>query len=137
MHNALRGQAELELGGKDRVLQVDFNTLAMIEESTGVTFIYDTEDAEKRAEFERKSSTLSFVRKAVAAALSSDKRVVSPSQVGVWFSEDPGKIVEATRAFKNATQSFFEALAARDKRRPTAEVPAKTQGEGGTSDGQT
>jgi hypothetical protein len=130
--NPHRGEAELEIGGKDRKLVIDFNVLAEIEEATGVTFLYDPDDAKKREEIDRKSSTINFVRKAIAASLSNDKRTVRPDTVGLWFSAEPSKIAEATLALKNALQSFFTALADSKKK----EAPkAETLGEDGVLDG--
>jgi hypothetical protein len=135
--NPHRGEAELDIGGKERKLIIDFNVLAEIEQATGVSFLYDPEDAKKREEIDRKSSTIDFVRKAVAAALSDDKRTVRASTVGLWFSAEPMKIAKATIALKNALQSFFSGLALDKEKSPTEEAPEKTiAGEDGASDGQ-
>jgi hypothetical protein len=135
--NPNRGEAEIELGGRERKLVIDFNVLAEIEQATGVSFLYDPEDTKKREEIDRKSSTIDFVRKAVAAALSNDKRTVSPTSVGLWFSAEPTKISAATRALKNALHGFFAALEASKKKDGKEEEPTETTAdEGGTSDGR-
>jgi hypothetical protein len=130
--NPNRGEAELEIGGKERKLVVDMNTLAVIEKATGAKFFFDPEDAERREEFERKSDGIDFMRQALAAALSHSNRTVSPEMVGRWLSADMDLAVTSKRAFTSALNSFFAALVeVHRKKHPTAEAPEKEEPEEG------
>jgi hypothetical protein len=134
--NPNRGESELEIGGKERKLVIDFNVLAQIEQATGVSFLYDPDDEKKREDMDRRSSTIDFVLKAVAASLSNEKRSVNPNTVGLWFSAEPDKIAAATKSLKEALHRFFAALSASKKKDTGEEETSKTTaGEDGTSGG--
>lgn len=122
--NPHRGECALEIGGRERVLVMNYNTLARIEQEAGVSYLFDPEDLDAQKALESKMRSVTFVRIAVAAALSYDRRVVRPEQVGEWLSE-PGKLVEAFNATSTALSRFFAGIAAAKKQ---DESPAQLPG---------
>lgn len=140
--NPHKGQAALEIGGEERLLVINMNVIAQIEEATGVRLIdFDAKDDAKKEELERQTSGINFLRHAIAACLSNKQRTVRPETVGLWLSESIDKLIEAKQSFTKALDSFFSALIAEHKKKhpPTEEAPkteAATPGGGGASDGQ-
>lgn len=113
--NPARGQAALEIGGRERALTVDYNTIARIEVGLDIELVYDPENAEAKALVERRLRSVNGIRVSVAAALSTERREVTAEQVGEWLSAEPGKLAEAAAAMTQAMNRFFEALSAAEK----------------------
>jgi hypothetical protein len=123
--NPQRGEATLDIGGRERVLSFDYNTIARIEEEADMSFLVDEDDDAGRKALEKKFSRVSFIRVAVAAALTSERRQVSPDQVGRWLSSEPGKIAEATQALTLAMRRFFDSMRAMRTGEEVAEQTTK------------
>jgi len=124
--NPHRGEAELDLGGRTRVLKIDFNALARIEQSLGVSFLLGS--SEQQEKLEHVLSTVNGVRVAVAEGLSTERQRVDPNKVGEWMSE-PGKLLAASEAVGKALSRFFSGLSLKpvdegEPARPTSEAGA-------------
>jgi hypothetical protein len=91
-NSILEPEVQIELGGKVRVLRLDFNALALIEERTGKT-ISDMNDW--------KSLSAKHMRSMIWAALVHEDETLTEHQVGRWLS---------LQVFPIAIQKFSEAM---------------------------
>jgi predicted transcriptional regulator len=100
MANPHRGEAPLELGGKQYVLRIDFNAVADIQDATGI-------DLENLAEeLDRKS--LPFLRAALAAGLSREHKRVSVWQAGRLIGANMDRLGDIGQAIATALIRYFQ-----------------------------
>ena len=99
MANPCRGEAKLYIGGRERIVAFDFNSLADLEDVAGISFL-NSEQLEQRV-------GLRFIRDALSIGLSSRGPKVTPRQVGTWLSDDPAIIGPASMAVQQAIKRFF------------------------------
>lgn len=91
-NSILEPEVQIELGGKTRVMRLDFNALALIEERTGKT-ISDMGDW--------KTLSAKHMRSMVWAALVHEDETLTEQQVGRWLS---------LQMFPIAIKAFSEAM---------------------------
>lgn len=105
--NPMCGEAVCELGGKERVLRVNLNTIRMMENALGVSFLLDPDDAEGLARLESRIRSIDGVCQAVAAALSNKRRRVDADMVGEWLSQDMSQLPGVVTAIMTAINRFY------------------------------
>lgn len=126
MANPHRGEATLELGGKQYVVRIDYNAMAEIQDETGISLM-DRNQAESKG--------FVFVRAALAAGLSHDGVRYTPRQAGDLIGEHMDDLVVITQAVTKAIRLFLlgpnppkqQETEASDDDRPTKAATTESQ----------
>lgn len=101
MVNPHRGEATLKLDGEpDHVIRIDFNAVAEIMDETGV-------DPTEMAEALQRSKAMVFLRAALAAGLSTDRKRVTPRQAGALIGAHLQEVDVITAAVVEALRRYF------------------------------
>lgn len=97
--NPERGEAEIDIGGETRVLRLDFNAIAQLEEMHGRAVMEI---------FAAKALGVRVIRDAIYVGLCAgavdpaDAARLSPRIVGEWMQKEPGRFAEWGHAVKVA-----------------------------------
>ncbi len=118
--NPRRGEIEINIGGEDRVLRLDFNAICSIETALGkpIGQIFN----------ETGGVSMTALRQALFEALRSSDRRLNVESVGRWIDESPERLSEWAGALANALAAALNVrLDPKEKRNPDPPKPAATQ----------
>lgn len=124
MANPHRGEVDLNLGGTNYRVRIDFNAMAEIQDATGISLM-DRQQAESKG--------FVFLRAALAAGLSHDGVRYTPQRAGDLIGEHMSELVAITQAVTKAINLFLlgpnppKQTEASDDDRPTTAATTESQ----------